>query len=143
MATRRRFLKTVAVGSVGLGVLAMTGCGDDSTGTDSGTATDTGTADTGTADTGTADTGTADTGTAACTGTTTNISANHGHAVDVPGSDVAAGAQVVYDIQGTASHTHDLTVAAADFTTLQGGGPVTITSSLSNGHTHAVTISCA
>ena len=133
MATRRRFLKTVAVGSVGLGVLAMTGCGDDSTGTDSGTATDTGTADT----------GTADTGTAACTGTTTNISANHGHALDVLGSDVAAGAQVVYDIQGTASHTHDLTVAAADFTTLQGGGPVTITSSLSNGHTHAVTISCA
>ena len=128
MATRRRFLKTVAVGSVGLGVLAMTGCGDDSTGTDSGTATDT---------------GTADTGTAACTGTTTNISANHGHAVDVPGSDVAAGAQVVYDIQGTASHTHDLTVAAADFTTLQGGGPVTITSSLTNGHTHDVTISCA
>ena len=128
MATRRRFLKTVAVGSVGLGVLAMTGCGDDSTGTDSGTATDT---------------GTADTGTAACTGTTTNISANHGHALDVLGSDVAAGAQVVYDIQGTASHTHDLTVAAADFTTLQGGGPVTITSSLTNGHTHDVTISCA
>jgi hypothetical protein len=43
---------------------------------------------------------------------------------------------------GTTPHTHTVTIAAADFTTLRGGSSVTITSSTASGHTHDFSIVC-
>ena len=48
-----------------------------------------------------------------------------------------------YDITGTATHGHTVTLSAADFTTLMGGGSVTVNSTSDSAHTHAVTVRCA
>jgi hypothetical protein len=165
---RREFLQSlIAVGaSVGLIPLAAA-CGDDSGGGDTGTG-DTGTppSDTGTGDTGTppADTGTGDTGTppadsstgdtgsmgdgggdgggGMCESTSAEIGTNHGHAVMIPAADVNAGAEMTYSIQGTSGHDHEITLTAADMTSLQGGGTVMVTSTTGASHTHEVTVMC-
>ena len=82
----------------------------------------------------------------AVTGAACTIANNHVHALHelvVTAADIAAGVEKVYDIMGAASHNHQVTVTAADFTTLQGGGMVTITSTVTFCHSHACTISCA
>lgn len=43
---------------------------------------------------------------------------------------------------GQSAHSHDITLSAADMATLAGGGEVTVTSTLTLGHTHTVTVSC-
>lgn len=66
---------------------------------------------------------------------------NHGHAVSVPRADVEAGGTHTYDIRGTASHTHTITLSPAEFAVLNELGMVIVTSSLV-GHSHMVTIDC-
>jgi len=79
------------------------------------------------------------------TGANCTIADNHVHApheLVVTAADISAGAEKVYDIMGQASHNHQVTVTAADFTTLQGGGTVMVTSTVTFCHSHVCTISC-
>jgi hypothetical protein len=79
------------------------------------------------------------------------IAENHVHSpheVTVTSGEVSASAEKIYDIMGAATHTHSITVSAADFATLKGGGLVMITSTegmlfgSNEPHTHVVTLSC-
>lgn len=116
--TRKQFLGTV-IGVAGTAVLYA--CGGDDGGV------------------------TPDAAGASCTtnGTSVNIASNHGHVLVVSKEDVVAGAEKVYDIMGTATHTHSVTVTAAHFTMLQGNMTVSTTSTSGGGHTHGITIMCA
>lgn len=95
------------------------------------------------ADEGSSDGG--DSGGGSCDGDAAGmISANHGHALTVPHADIVAGAAVQYDIQGTATHDHPLTVSAIDMAKLADGETVSVTSGSggADGHNHQVTLSC-
>ena len=71
------------------------------------------------------------------------IGANHGHsAAAISATDVNAGAEKTYNLSG-GGHTHMITVTAAQFTTLQGGSSVMVTSTNDSAHTHTVTLTCA
>jgi hypothetical protein len=78
-------------------------------------------------------------------GTTATISSNHGHTITVTSSDINAGQDKTYNIQGTGDHPHMVTVTAANFSTLQSNanGSVMVTSTSNAGHTHSVTVLCA
>ena len=76
----------------------------------------------------------------------TMIANNHvhaPHALVVPAADIQAGVDKTYDIMGAATHTHQVTVTAAQFAMLQAGGTVMSTSTETLAHTHVCTISCA
>jgi|GEM_PF-704257 len=76
-------------------------------------------------------------------GTNTNIGGNHGHSLTVSVADVEAGNEKTYNIEGSAGHSHEVTVTAANFSTLANNQQVIVSSTNDNGHTHNVTISCA
>ena len=83
---------------------------------------------------------------ASCTmnGTSVNIETNHGHVLMVSKEDVSAGADKTYDIMGTATtHTHSVTVSAADFAKLAQNMSVHLTSTTGGAHTHGILIMCA
>ncbi len=75
-------------------------------------------------------------------GTSAAIASNHGHTLNVSKEDVAAGVEKTYDIRGSATHPHSVTVTAAHFTTLAGNAQVVIDSSNDSGHSHSVTVTC-
>lgn len=75
-------------------------------------------------------------------GTSVSIGTNHGHSLTVSKEDVDAGVEKSYSIAGAADHSHNVTVTADNFATLQNNSSVTVQST-SSGHTHSVTISCA
>ena len=81
---------------------------------------------------------------AACATVMSTIGTNHTppHTITVPLSDVMAGADVTYDIQGDSAHAHSVLVTGAMFATLQACGTVMVTST-GGQHDHVVTISCA
>lgn len=83
------------------------------------------------------------TGNCLANGTATAIGGNHGHVLVVPMADIAAGAQRTYDIRGTADHTHQVTLTAADMATLQQNVAARETSSVALSHSHPITVSCA
>lgn len=93
---------------------------------------------------------TVDAGTDAPAGCTTTdavctIADNHTHAphkLVVTSADVQAGVDKTYDIMGAASHTHTITVTAADFAMLKTGGTIMHTSTVGLCHTHVCTVSC-
>lgn len=119
--TRREFLTTTTTAALGAGLVAgVVACSDsDTTGAGGGAA-------------------------GGCT--TTNISDDHGHALTVSQADVDAAVDKTYSIAGASPHDHSVTITAAEFGTLAGGSPVTITSSDAgpgDPHTHMVTVSCA
>jgi hypothetical protein len=64
------------------------------------------------------------------------------HEMTVSSADVQAGVDKTYNIQGASMHPHTVTLTAADFTALAGGGTVTKTSSSDAMHTHEVTVTC-
>ena len=68
---------------------------------------------------------------------------NHGHSLIVPRADVEAGVEKTYNIQGTSSHSHLITVTAANFQTLSNNQQVVVGSTNDNNHTHSVTLICA
>jgi hypothetical protein len=76
-------------------------------------------------------------------GTSTNIAANHGHTLTVSKADVANAVDKTYAIKGSASHNHDVTITAANFTSLKSNNSIQVSSTTDNGHTHNVTVSCA
>jgi hypothetical protein len=74
----------------------------------------------------------------------TDISANHGHVLTVPAMDVDSTVDKVYGIQGSADHSHLVTVTAAQLAQIKARTPVTVQSTPGgDGHTHAVTVNCA
>jgi len=75
-------------------------------------------------------------------GTSAAIEGNHGHTLSVSEEDVAAGVEKIYDIRGSSAHAHSVTVTAANFATLAGNNPVTVSSTSGAGHTHSVTVTC-
>jgi hypothetical protein len=83
-------------------------------------------------------------GMASCSmnGTIVAISGNHGHALVVPKTDVTAGTQKMYSIQGGALHDHTVTLTTADFAKLAANMSVSTVSS-SAGHTHTINVTCA
>lgn len=71
------------------------------------------------------------------------ISANHGHELTVPLADVTTGTDQTYDIMGTSTHSHSITVTSAQFAMLAAGMDVVVTSTSGSAHTHMVTVRCA
>lgn len=78
----------------------------------------------------------------ACTTASSTIGTNHGHTLVVPQTDLDAGVDKTYNIQGTSAHPHTVVVTAAMWTMLKANRSVQITSSNDAGHTHSVTITC-
>jgi len=76
-------------------------------------------------------------------GTASSIGSNHGHLLQVSVADINNGADKQYSIQGSSGHNHDITVTAANFTTLKSNQQIQVTSTSGDNHTHSVTISCA
>ena len=75
-------------------------------------------------------------------GTAVAIASNHGHVLTVSAADIAAGVQKVYDIQGTAGHTHSVTLTASDFALLATNVNVLETTTSTLSHTHDITVNC-
>lgn len=76
----------------------------------------------------------------ACTDT---IAANHGHVLTVAATDLDSATDKVYDIQGSAAHTHSVTLTVADLRALKAGNTVNVVSSTTSAHEHSVSIQCA
>ena len=112
--SRKQFVETLASG----GALLMLGsCGGGGYGSSGGTPT------------------------SSCSG---SIAANHGHVLPIVATDVDSPTAKTYDITGSAGHSHGVTLSVAQLGQLKGGTAVTVTSSAAttDGHTHAVTVSC-
>jgi len=69
------------------------------------------------------------------------ISANHGHSVTLTAAQQQAGQAVTltFTLSTDGSHTHQISLSAAQVTAIAAGTQVTVTSTLVNGHTHDVT----
>ena len=73
---------------------------------------------------------------------TDTIASNPGHVLVVTAAAAAAAADKTYDIMGSASHTHSVTITAAMFASLETGTVITTTSTTSSGHSHGITVMC-
>ncbi len=67
------------------------------------------------------------------------ISNNHGHVAVITGAELTAGGAVVLDIQGTATHTHSVSLSAAQIGQIAANQQVAVQSSTNSGHSHTVT----
>ena len=76
-------------------------------------------------------------------GTNVTVGSNHGHSLFVSASDISAGVDKTYSIQGSSGHNHSVTITAAHFASLKNNSSVGIASSSGAAHTHTVTVSCA
>ena len=77
-------------------------------------------------------------------GTDTTIGNNHGHDLTVSKNDVEVGTAKTYNIAGSASHDHQVTISEANFASLKNTNTaIQVTSSSDDGHTHSVSVSCA
>jgi hypothetical protein len=76
-------------------------------------------------------------------GTTVTISQNHGHVLLVTIEDINAGVDKTYDIMGTAIHTHQVTITAAQFAMLQTDTSITAHSTVESSHSHGIVVMCA
>lgn len=78
-------------------------------------------------------------------GTDSQISANHGHSLNVSKEDVAAGVEKTYTLSeaSTDQHIHQVTLTAANFTALKGNSDITVSSTSNSGHSHSVMVTCA
>jgi hypothetical protein len=123
---RTEFLRSaLALGGLGIGAAGLAGC--SSSGPPSGTGA----------------TGGSGSARACDTHTVTDfIGSNHGHVLMVTAADAAAAMDKTYDIMGTASHTHSVTITAAMFATLETGDPVLTDSTTTSGHSHSITVMC-
>jgi hypothetical protein len=66
------------------------------------------------------------------------ISSNHGHAAVIMAAQLGAGGSLDLDIRGTSSHTHVVSLSAAEIASVRSGVQVQKESSASP-HTHLVT----
>lgn len=89
---------------------------------------------------------------ASCGATGSAIANNHAapysHALNFPKTDVDLTTSQSYGIQGSALHSHNVTLSAAQLAQLKAGMPVTVTSTITDGgpgigpHSHDVTVTC-
>jgi hypothetical protein len=70
------------------------------------------------------------------------ITCRHGHAMTVPAAHIALGASQQYQIKGSATHSHMVTVTAAMFAQLKAGQTVQISVS-SQFQPHKIFLNCA
>jgi hypothetical protein len=82
-------------------------------------------------------------GDCAANGSGATIGGNHGHVLVVSKADIVAGAQKTYDIRGTADHTHQVTLTAADMASLQQNIGAHEASTVTLSHSHSIAVSCA
>jgi len=68
-----------------------------------------------------------------------SIAANHGHVAVITGAQIADGGAVTLDIQGTATHTHSVRLAAAQIQAIGTRQRVGVTSTTDSAHNHVVT----
>ena len=120
--TRKGFLEAAGGGAMLLILQACGGGGDSSTGTGTGTGTGG--------------------PTMACGAAGTAISGNHGHEITIPVADLDSTVAMTYNIQGTASHNHMITITVAQLQMLKEGQAVTVGSSVTLDHAHNVTSNC-
>lgn len=78
----------------------------------------------------------------------TGAVSNTGHThptIAVPSADVITATQKTYNLLvGSTGHVHTVTVAAANFTTLQSNTSIVLTTDADGtGHSHSVTITCS
>ena len=120
--TRKEFLgSVVGVAAGAAGAALLVACGDSGGGADA-----------------------AATGNCAMNGAAPpSIGGNHGHVLMVSKADITAGAAKTYDITGTADHSHNVTISAANFATLTSNTTVMTVSTNTQNHTHSITIMCA
>ena len=78
-------------------------------------------------------------------GTSSTIENNHGHELDITSADIKAGVSKTYSIQGTADHSHSVTVTPDDFDLLENDSSIEVNSTTggANDHTHPIIVSCA
>jgi len=76
-------------------------------------------------------------------GTIGSVGSNHGHSITVSKADISVGVEKQYNIQGSATHNHMVTVSASDFASLASNQQIQITSTSGDSHVHSVTVSCA
>jgi hypothetical protein len=74
-----------------------------------------------------------------------DITDNHPqpHQLTVTAADVKAGTDKSYDIQGAADHNHTVLLVASDFAHLKKGELAVTTSSVTQGHSHDISIQCS
>ena len=75
-------------------------------------------------------------------GASASIGANHGHMMSVSAADVTAGVAKMYDIMGSADHTHSVTVSAGVFAMLSSNQTAMTISTTVNNHSHSIMLSC-
>ncbi len=67
---------------------------------------------------------------------------NHGHTLEIPAADIAAGTERSYDITGGADHSHTVTLGDAEMATLATNAGVQVMSSVGGGHSHTIDLRC-
>lgn len=72
-----------------------------------------------------------------------SITGNHGHSLMVPKEDFSAGMDKVYDIQGSAAHSHTIALTADQLATILSGSAVSVASTVTDDHAHQVSVVCA
>jgi hypothetical protein len=73
----------------------------------------------------------------------TLITGNHGHSVTIPTADLDSTVDKTYDIQGSATHNHTITLTPAQLQMIKAMTSTTVLSSTNLSHDHDVTVNCA
>jgi len=76
-------------------------------------------------------------------GCTDAIAGNHGHVLTIATADLDSATDKAYDIQGSADHTHTVTLTVANLRALKAGTMVTVLTSTTLSHDHSVSVQCA
>lgn len=75
-------------------------------------------------------------------GCTDTIAGNHGHVLTIALADLDSATDMVYNIQGSATHNHTVTLSVAELRSLKTGATVSTTSSVTDAHQHDITVTC-
>jgi len=67
------------------------------------------------------------------------ISANHGHTAVITSAQLASPTSITLDIQGSASHSHSVSLSQTEVGQIANGARVSKVSSNAQGHSHTVT----
>jgi len=75
-------------------------------------------------------------------GCVATIAGNHGHVLAIPAADLNSAVAMTYDIAGSADHTHSVTFSAAQLAQLKAGSTVSVTTTTTLSHNHAISEQC-
>jgi hypothetical protein len=113
LLSRREFTAEWALAILATATITITGCGGDDD-----------------------DPGTGPSGQGNEVGT---VSANHGHEVTVSAAQITAGQAMSVTMIGPATHTHSISLTAAQVVAIGQNQQVSVTSTTDGGHSHTVT----